>query len=133
MNPKIPLVIIALCAILGWIGFWISINYLSPFGAESYPQIVAFYFSTGIALAGTLTWINYFLRLGNGASLLVLMRQGIILALVILGFLFLQHLQALTWWDGLLLVAIALLFEFLFSSQDYRPRPSDLPQPGKIG
>ncbi len=41
-------------------------------------------------------------------------RQGILTALLIIGFLFLQQLRILTWWDGALLVVGILLVELYF-------------------
>lgn len=44
-------------------------------------------------------------------------RQGIILSLLVVFLLFLQSFRALTWWDGLLAVAGALLLELFFLSR----------------
>ena len=46
------------------------------------------------------------------------LRQGVLLsAMIIIGLGF-QRLRVLTWWDGILLLAIVLLIEFYFSSRD---------------
>ncbi len=121
-SSKIYFGIIALGTALAGAGLWFTLTHLEPFAAEAQVALLAFYSSTGVTLTGLFTLVNYLLRLGDGVTLFALLRQGLILSLLVLGFLFLQHLQILTWWDGSLLIAIALLIEMLFSAQDERVR-----------
>lgn len=118
MNQVVSMSLVVLGAVTGWVGTWITVTRLAPFGNEAELALAAFWLFCFLALAGTFILINWILRWGSGVSLGTLMRQGVILALLSLGFLALQHLQVLTWWDGILLVAIALLIEFLFSSRE---------------
>lgn len=117
------LVAITLASFLGWSSWFVVIYKLSPF---SQPQLslTLFYASLFIALAGTFTLLLYFLRVWANKKEIynvhfnTSMRQGLLLsAMMIIGLGF-QRLRVLTWWDGLLLLAIVLLIEFYFMSKD---------------
>jgi len=77
-----------------------------------------------LAIAGTFALIFYFLRFWarkteiRNAHLNTSLRQGILLSLMLVVGLAFQRLRILTWWDGLLLLAIILLLEFWFISRD---------------
>lgn len=53
----------------------------------------------------------------SGGQLSASFRQGIIVSLLAILLLFLQSFRALTWWDGLLALAGALLVELYFLSR----------------
>ena len=48
------------------------------------------------------------------AQIGIIFRQSMLLSFLVIALLFLQSLRALTWWDGLLLVAGVLLIELYF-------------------
>jgi len=117
------LLAILIATVFGWASWIVVINKLSPFTA---PELALglFYTSLFIALAGTLALIIYYLRawLNKGeiynVHLNISLRQGILLsAMICIGIAF-QRLKVLTWWDGLLLLAIVLLIEFYFMARD---------------
>ncbi|MBU0578319.1 hypothetical protein KKF04_02170 [Patescibacteria group bacterium] len=114
---------IAIATVFGWASWVLVIIKLSPF-ANPELSLTLFYASLFIALAGTLTLIIYHLRawLNKGeiynAHLNTALRQGVLLSAMIsigIGF---QRLKVLTWWDGILLLAIVLMIEFYFMSRD---------------
>ena len=114
---------IALATFLSWSSWFVVIYKLSPF---SQPQLSLplFYASLFIALAGTFSLLLYFMRVWfnkkeiYNAHFNRSLRQGLLLsAMIIIGLGF-QRLRVLTWWDGLLLLAIVLLIEFYFMSRD---------------
>jgi len=78
--------------------------------------ISAFLFFAGIAIL----FFTRIRRLATGndecalSHLGISFRQGVLAALLIIGFLFLQQLRILTWWDGALLAAGILLVELYF-------------------
>jgi len=113
---------ITIVSFFGWASWFTVIYKLSPF-SQSTLALSLFYSSLLIALAGTFTLILYGLRVWTNKSeiynvhLNTSLRQGVLLSAMIsvgLGF---QRLRVLTWWDGLLLLAIVLLIEFYFISR----------------
>ena len=114
---------IFIATVFGWASWGVVVKKLSPFTS---PQLALslFYASLFVALTGTLTLVFYYLRawLNKGeiynAHLNISLRQGMLLSAMIsiaIGF---QRLKVLTWWDGLLLLAIVLLIEFYFMARD---------------
>ena len=123
MTNNIYLLTIFIASALGWASWIVVINKLSPF-VTSYLALILFYASLFIALAGTFTLLNYYLRVWLNRDeefshhLNIAMRQGILLSTMLsvgLGF---QRLKILTWWDALLLLAIVLLVEFYFMEDE---------------
>lgn len=114
---------IFIATVFGWASWAVVINKLSPFTS---PQLALslFYSSLFVALTGTLTLIIYYLRawLNKGeiynAHLNISLRQGVLLSAMICIAIGFQRLKVLTWWDGLLLLAIVLLIEFYFMARD---------------
>lgn len=120
-NTYLIAILIATC--LSWISWLVVIYKLSPFSQQAL-SLSLFYSSLFIALAGTFMLVFYFLRVWvnkkeiYNVHLNTSLRQGILLsAMLIIGLGF-QRLRVLTWWDGILLLAIVLLIEFYFSSRE---------------
>jgi len=114
---------ILIATVFGWASWIVVLIKLSPFTA---PQLALslFYTSLFVALAGTFALIIYYLRawLNKGeifnSHLNTALRQGVLLSTMIsIGIAF-QRLKVLTWWDGLLLLAIVLLIEFYFMAKE---------------
>ena len=108
---------------LSWASWFVVLYKLSPFSQPTL-ALSLFYSSLFVALAGTFTLLFYFLRAWANKKeiynvhLNTSLRQGVLLsAMIIIGLGF-QRLRVLTWWDGILLLAIVLLIEFYFSSRD---------------
>jgi hypothetical protein len=123
MIHQTYLIGIAFTAFLGWASWVMVIYKLSPFSQPGL-ALSLFYASLFLALAGTFSLIFYGLRSWTNKKeiynvhLNTSLRQGILLsAMIIIGLGF-QRLRVLTWWDGLLLLAIVLLIEFYFLSRD---------------
>lgn len=123
MIHRTYLITIGIVAAFGWASWALVINKLSPFASPEL-ALSLFYISLFIALVGTLTLIIYYLRawLNKGeiynAHLNVSLRQAILLSGMICTGIAFQRLKVLTWWDGLLLLAIVLMIEFYFMSRD---------------
>ncbi|PIQ78194.1 hypothetical protein COV82_01710 [Candidatus Peregrinibacteria bacterium CG11_big_fil_rev_8_21_14_0_20_46_8] len=117
-------------SLIGWGAFTIIITKLEPCTAPGEITIcrsvaslplALFFLSSFVALAATFTLLGFAIRLIFHKDEIYLdhvsisTRQGLLLTLCALGAVFLLLLKALTWWSGLLLVAIALLIELYFS------------------
>ncbi|MBU0705914.1 hypothetical protein KJ657_03690 [Patescibacteria group bacterium] len=108
---------------LGWASWFVVVYKLSPFSQPTL-GLSLFYSSLFIALAGTFALLFYFLRVWTNKKeiynvhLNTSLRQGTLLSIMVIIGLAFQRLRVLTWWDGILLLAIVLLIEFYFSSQD---------------
>lgn len=123
MIHQTYLIGIAMASFLSWSSWFVVIYKLSPFSQPGI-SLPLFYASLFVALAGTFTLILYFLRIWANkreiynAHLNTSLRQGVLLSGMIITGLGFQRLRVLTWWDGLLLLAIVLLIEFYFMNRD---------------
>ena len=96
--------------------------YVDP-EASGLPGKLVFYTALGSFLSGFLSLFMLFVRrktLGeesaeNNAGLSL--RQGILLAILVIALLVLQSFRMLVWWDGLLVVAGIFLIELYFLSR----------------
>jgi len=108
---------------LSWASWFVVLYKLSPF-SQTTLALSLFYSSLFIALAGTFAMLFYFIRAWinkkeiYNVHLNTSLRQGVLLSTMIIIGLSFQRLRVLTWWDGILLLAIVLLIEFYFSSRD---------------
>lgn len=114
---------ILIATFFSWASWFVVLYKLSPFSQPAL-SLSLFYASLFIALAGTFALIFYFLRVWANKKeiynvhLNTSLRQGVLLSVMIIVGLGFQRLRVLTWWDGLLLLAIVLLIEFYFHSRD---------------
>ena len=123
MVPTVYLITVIIATAFGWGSWAVVLTKLSPFSVSPLPLIL-FYASLFVALSGTLTLLNHFLRLwlgspeAHGKAIHSSVRQATLLSLMVcigIGF---QRLRVLTWWDALLLLAIVLLIEFYFMATE---------------
>lgn len=118
-------------AIVGWTSFLLVLSRLAPCTAPgeitlchsvSALNLSLFFLSGFFALLATCTLLGFGLRLWlhHGELYLdhftVSLRQGFLLTFSALGALGLLLLSALTWWSGLLLIAIIILLELYFTA-----------------
>ncbi len=114
---------ILIATFFSWASWFVVVYKLSPFSQQTL-ALSLFYSSLFIALAGTFALILYFLRVWANKKeiynvhLNTSIRQGVLLSIMVIIGLAFQRLRVLTWWDGILLLAIVLLIEFYFSSRD---------------
>lgn len=112
-----------LITVLGWSSWAVVITKLSPFTSTTL-ALLLFYASLCLALTGTFTLLNYYLRLMMNkrqiynAQFNTALRQGLLLSLMVCIALIFQRLKVLTWWDSLLLLGIVLLIEFYFMAKN---------------
>ncbi len=117
------IIAILIASFFSWASFIVVINKLSPFSQPALSMSL-FYSSLFIALAGTFALAFYFLRVWSNKKeiynvhLNTSLRQGVLLSVVVVVGLAFQRLRVLTWWDGLLILAIVLLIEFYFMSRN---------------
>ena len=108
---------------LGWASWIVVINNISPF-ISGYLALTFFYSSLFIALTGTFTILNYYLRIAVNKNknyfqqINTALRQGSLLSLMVISGLIFQRLRVLTWWDALLLLIIVLLVEYYFMAKE---------------
>lgn len=85
--------------------------------------IILFYINLTILLAGILSLVGFYykIQLSNRevifSHIYPTLRQGILFAIVLVGFLFLKQIDSLNWWAALLLVMSVLLIELFFRSK----------------
>ncbi len=114
---------IAIATFFGWASWLMVVYKLSPFSQPTL-ALSLFYSSLFLALAGSFALLFYALRTWANkreiynVHLNISLRQGILISAMIIVGLGFQRLRVLTWWDGLLLLAIVLLIEFYFMSRD---------------
>lgn len=115
--------IIAIAGILSWIAWSIVIFKLNPY--ETMEFALAFFFITlFIALSCTFSVVGFYFRIWLFKNEIfykhinIALRQGIFLSMIAVFALIFQMLRVLTWWSGFLLMFIAVLLEFYFSSKD---------------
>ena len=115
--------IIGISGLIAWIGWLLVINKLSPYESMGL-SLLLFFLTLFIALSGTFTALGFYFRVWLFKNEIfyrhinVSLRQGVFLSLIAIFCLVFQMMRVLSWWSGLLLVAIALLLEFYFSSRD---------------
>lgn len=131
MAPSRYLLPIGSATVLSWIAVFLVITKLDPcISVEKVCEkpngisIVLFFTSLFFALTSLFTIIGFYFRQWLNKSEIgynqinVSLRQGILLSLCTVGCLLFLLLGVLTWWDGLLLVAIITLIEFYFTSKE---------------
>ena len=115
--------IITTAGVISWIAWILVITKMSPYESMG-PSLTFFFVTLFIALTTTLTAIGFYFRLWVFRNEIfykhinVSLRQGVFLSLVAVFSLVFQMIKVLTWWSGMLLVAVAVLLEFYFSSKD---------------
>lgn len=122
--------IIAVTAVISWLSWILVITQLDPCRgpgqftichSASGIALLLFFLSAFFALTATITLLGFGIRLWLHHyeiyldHLNISLRQGILLALCALGAMGLLLLNSLTWWSGLLLVAIVTLLELYFT------------------
>lgn len=106
-------------AIFGWGAFAIVMQKVGAYSSP-YVAIPFFYATLFLALASTFAIFGYFLRVWSThdpvsyRAINISIRQGAETSAVLCGALYIQHLGALTWWTGLLLIVISVIVEFYF-------------------
>ncbi len=115
--------IIALAGLMAFIAFGLVITRLNPY--ENMGLSLSFFFITlFIALPCSFTVIGFSFRVWLFKNEIfykhinIALRQGVFLGLIAVFCLVFQMMRVLSWWSGLLLILIAVLLEFYFSSRD---------------
>lgn len=117
---KSYIISIGLTSAISWTAWALVINKLDPYETTGM-GLILFFISLLFALIGTFTLLGFGLRQWMGEKeisyhhLSVSLRQGSLLSLctiVCIGFLILGILK---WWNGLLVVTIAILIEMLIT------------------
>lgn len=114
---------ILIASIFSWASFLVVIYKLAPFSNQVF-SLSAFYASLFVALSATFTLIFYFLRVWTSKTELyntqlnASLRQGLLVACMLVIGLGFQRLRVLTWWDALLLLGIVLLIELYMMKRD---------------
>jgi len=119
MSKTIYLLGIFIAALFGWGSLIIVIYKLSPFLSTKL-AFSLFYSSLFISLSTSLALVGYFLRILRHkyeiyfSHITVSLRQGVLLSVMICVAVFFQSMRVLTWWDGVLLLLLAVFIEFYF-------------------
>lgn len=113
----IRLVVLVSLIALGLVTFYINPESQDVAGKVFF-YTTLFFFLSGIFNL-SLLWLRKNLMRDGGISenISLSFRQGALLAIMAIGFLILQSLRALVWWDALLVVAGVFLVELYFLSK----------------
>lgn len=115
--------IIGFSGLMAWIAWVLIVFKLSPFESMEI-SLSFFYITLLIALSCTFTVLGFYFRVWLFKNEIfykhinISLRQGIFLSLIAVFCLVFQMMRVLTWWSGSLLVVVAVLLEFYFSSKD---------------
>ncbi len=113
-----------------WAVLWLVMKYLDP-QSTGFLGLLLFYVAVFLSVTGTLTIFGFTWRMFRFKDEVLFrhmtqaFRQGAMLALVVVGALFLEAQKLLTWWNlGLLILGLTLL-EFFWLSVKRMP-PADV-------
>ena len=121
-NYKKYLLTIGLTAAVSWLAWGIVITKLDPFESTGL-ALGLFFLSLLFALIGTFTILGFGLRRWVGKEefheqhLTVSLRQGLLLSFCTIFCLAFLIVGVLKWWNGLLLVTVAVLIEMFLTSR----------------
>jgi len=115
--------IITFSGVLAWLAWTLIVLKLSPYESAGL-ALMFFYITLMIALSCTFTVFGFYFRVWLFKNEIfyqhinIALRQGVFLSLIAIFCLVFQMIKVFSWWSGLLLVVIAVLLEFYFSSRD---------------
>ena len=119
------LTILGVCSAFCWLVWLTVIFMLNPAGGPT--AFLLFYFSLGLALIGTFSFLGFLFRAiilrkeeVAERGMKIAWRQSLFFALLIIGALILQSQRWLTWWTLVVLLAVMIALEFLFVSRRSR-------------
>lgn len=121
MSVKNFVLVMLICAVVCSLG-WLSVLFLVNPQTSGTFGIVLFYASLFFGIVSIFTLISFLIRrlfvryLLPPANVAISFRQGLFLGLVLVGALYLQVEQLLTWFNALLLVALLSCVEFFILS-----------------
>ena len=122
MPTRIYLWGAGILSVICWFAFAIIIVSTNPYKADIF-TFGSFFILLFLAIAFSLTILGFWLRLIiqreniTRSAFKISFRQGILIALSIIGLLLLQAIRILTFYDGALLVSAILLLEFFFKAK----------------
>lgn len=121
MSLRLYLWLMTATTLLSWIGFSIVVNLMSP--EDGFTGLVLFYISLTLGLTGTFALVGFCLRFlflrseQTFKHVSISFRQGLFFALLIDGFMLLQSMRLLTWYNSALLILGLTLAEFFVISK----------------
>jgi hypothetical protein len=128
MTLRQYLIWMGLGTLVAWGAFIAVLNYLNP-EVAGMTGFLFFYLSIFLSVTGTLTLLGFAWRYWRHREevlfrhISISFRQGVFLAIMVVGALFLEANKFLTWWNlGLLIVGLTLLEFFLLTARRLPPR-----------
>lgn len=113
---------ISIAGVISWSAWFLVVLKLNPFESTSI-ALILFFLSLFFALICTFTIIGFIVRIYANQNEIVYqhistsLRQAVLLSLCACSCLFLLVFGLLSWWSGLLLVAIVTLIEFYLTKE----------------
>jgi hypothetical protein len=110
-------------SIVSFLSMYLILSRLDPLQDETL-ALPLFFISLFFASSCLLSLVGYLIRIAFYRDELLLnhfnvsLRQGIILGFCLCGMMGLQVMRTLTWWNGPILVIIALMIELYFVAKD---------------
>ena len=123
MSHHKYLAIIGAAGVLSWIA-WVVVLYKLVPQQSTGLALALFYLSMFFALTCTFTVIGFYFRVWLNKNevfynhIYIAFRQGLLLTVICLGCLTFLLLKVLTWWSGLLLIAVVTTIEFYFTAKE---------------
>ena len=121
MSVKWYIIVMLAATVMSWVAWLLVIFLISPKDAGTL-GFSLFYASLFLALLGSFSLFGLLARHMRRKKkfivekVLISFRQGMWLAVIVVGALLLQSRDLLTWWNGLLLLLIVTVLEFFFIS-----------------
>lgn len=121
-DHKQYLITIGVASAFSWIAWAMVLTQLDPYESTG-TGLSLFYISLFFSLIGTFTLLGFSLRRWLSKEeieyqhLSVSLRQGFLLSFCTLGCIAFLMVDILRWWNGLMLVAIAVLVEMFITSR----------------
>jgi len=119
MGQKKYSLIMFLTTLLAWLAFFIVLNNFDPQEANTL-VFFFFYFTLFLSIFGSLLSLLFQIRFWKNKKrkreriiILESLQQAILISLVFIIALILQASRILTWWNTILLIIVATMFEFV--------------------
>lgn len=123
MTLRTYLIALAAATLVCWASFAMILFYLSPLDS-SWIGPTFFFVTLFFSLIGTITLLGFSFRIFFARNEMVFsalntsFRQGMLIALAIVGSLVLQAFRMLTWWDAALFIIALALLELFFITRE---------------
>lgn len=128
MSLKKYLISVSVTTLFAWVSWVTVLFYIDP--TAGWLAHVLFHGSLFLAVLGTFSLIGFFIRARTRPAeavfrhISISFRQGIMLAVLVVGSLILMGAGLYSWWSGLLYLVFLVILEIFFLSHAQTNRPT---------